>query len=1042
MRTIFTPRSGVIFLLLITFSISAHAGELPRFSIGGEVIQGRGVGFAKAGGDTINLMSTHDDPTNGPGEPYYYGDFENESGSPNWNEWTHYDITQPFMTHWNVSNYNQADPLNHAAWCGDIAIPACTMNDTVGGYGNNWHDLLEFRQTVAYPDLSTTVTVTATLIHDSEPGYDFTYLSYRYDDQPHADIQSWDGTGTEAANGSVTYLPVEYVDGTDIVVTFRFRSDGGYSDHDCFFPSSGGCQVDDINVNILNGLFEADFFEDFEHDGAPDDFGLWDVAFLTGVGDFANIWEGLQDIDPCRSNSSPQVAFIDDGQVVPGTGGSECLNWCYGPGGYIVTTTGGLGGPNGHIHTAIESPVMDWPAPPAGEAQYDGIRYTFGVYQHEDLSHDAPGIFYTWGIRSADTDGSAGNGVQTIGLQGWQDRNFVYMGNPEYFRRSNDVPNMMNPGRDEVQVQLAVFEIGWIWNFIGNDGYPAPYFDNVTVKVYPHLGPGMSAREIDLAQDNFPERGTIDTEDLGSHSVRFDMAHNISTSNHLRNDPGDSIVIHASPLRAGAELDGPPELHYIVKRNPVFDPYRTAGLPALGWVAGMPAVGLSGIVTPGRWAFDLPDTGFLFPGDILHYYISATDAIGGTGGSDPQTSLIPPDTTGFSRAYDWRERYNSSFTVQALPSIHEDVFGGHEQPKVLFINDFGDRGGENKWHGALMDLGFLLGQEYDTYYVNSPSSGIGNGIGGRANHLLLSGYDEVLYTCGDLSRYTITNGDYTNDAGDDVGTLKNWLDLGRKDMFLTGDNLAWDLAQSGIATHDFLENYLGLSLVTSHVRPFLDNQTSPLVKVVPGNPIFFDLQSWIAYGGCFGLNTFDGVLPLGAGTRLAEFSDPSGSSGSYPYSAATLNVRNPGPDQSRIVSMPVDLMFVYTDPDGIPSGIADRTRLLGDVLQYFGAVGSSDPSDVGLPGIPFQAKNHPNPFNPKTTITFAMPRAGHVDLKVFNVRGQLVKTLVDGVRPAGAGQVAVWDGTDDRGSAAASGVYFYEVRAGGEVRIGKMTLLK
>ena len=210
----------------------------------------------------------------------------------------------------------------------------------------------------------------------------------------------------------------------------------------------------------------------------------------------------------------------------------------------------------------------------------------------------------------------------------------------------------MNPGRDEVQVQLAVNELGYIWGWDGNNGTPAPYFDNVTVKVFPYVGPGMSVREADLAQDNFPERGTIDFGDLGSHSVRFDMAQNISPASHLRNDPGDSLVAHIVAVREGAELDGPPKLHYLLSRNEIFTAaMRTAGLPDQGFTEGMPAVGAGGQAEPDMWAFDLPDTGFLFPGDVLHYYISATDAIGGTGGTDPQTAFMPADTTGFSTGF-------------------------------------------------------------------------------------------------------------------------------------------------------------------------------------------------------------------------------------------------------------------------------------------------------------------------------------------------------------------------------------------------------
>ena len=223
------------------------------------------------------------------------------------------------------------------------------------------------------------------------------------------------------------------------------------------------------------------------------------------MGDFAKIWTGLDDIDPCFTNTTPQVAFIDDGIVVQGTGGSDCINWCYGPAGYIVNTLGGLAGPDEHLHNAIESPVMAWPAPKDGTGpDDDGILLIFEVMRHEDFSRDSPGIFYTWGVRSADTDNSAGNGVQDITAQGWKDRNFVFMGGPDYFRHIDFATDLMNPGRDEIQVQLTAFELGWVWGLTGNDGYPAPYFDNVTVKVYPHLGPGMSARELDLAQDNFP----------------------------------------------------------------------------------------------------------------------------------------------------------------------------------------------------------------------------------------------------------------------------------------------------------------------------------------------------------------------------------------------------------------------------------------------------------------------------------------------------------------------------------------------------------
>ena len=1034
----------LILILVVSFATFVQADEILRFTIGSGVIHGGSPDHAKAGGDTINLMAARNDPTNGPGEPIYIGDFEDVNGNPAWNGWTHWDITQETETHWVVSNYNQPDPLNHAAWCGDINIAACDTNDLQGGYGNSWHDVLEFRRTVPHPGSSTTLNISAAMIYDTEPAYDYIYLSYRYHAQPYANLQIWDGSGSVTVNGSVTYISPEYIDGTDVALYFRFKSDGGWSDEDCSFPSVGACQVDDINVNLVNDIYSEDFFEDFENGADENDFGVWEVAFPPGVGDFSHIWSGLNDIDPCRTNHSPQVAFIDDGIVVPGTGGSECINWCYGPGGYIVNTTGGLAGPMDHLHIQIESPVMDWPAPSSGTGpDDDGIIFRFGVYRHEDLSSDAPGVFYTWGVRSADTDGSGGQGIQDITERGWQDRSFVIYGGPDYTRGGDDVTDLMNQGRDVVQVSLGVYELGWIWYWTGNDGYPAPYFDNVTVKIFPYAGPGMSARELDMAQDNFPERGSIDTGDLGSHSVRFDSANNISWAGHLRNDPGDSMVVDIVPVRVGAGFDGDPVMHYIVDRNPVFDASR-GPQPAVGTSVAMPAVGSSGSPTPGKWAFDLPDTGFLYPGDVLHYYITATDAIGGVGGTDPQTSLMPADTTGFSTGFGDPMGYHPTFTVRALPGIRGDGFGGFEQPRILFINDFANRGGENEWYTAWNNLGCVVDEDYDVYYVNAPSSGVGNGIGGRANSILLEGYTEIFYTCGDLSVNTIANGDFNNDASDDVGTLTAWLDLGGRDMFLTGDDLVKDLAQAGSATMNFMETCMGVGLFSHDIRPLIGNQTTPMVGVMPFNPVFNgSLQSWITYGGCMGMNTFDAVEVKTGSVRLAEFFDPAGQAGAYTYSAATLTSSVGLMGTSRVISLPYDLMYIYTDPATAGNYLPGRARLLGDVLQYFGVAGGGDPSGTEeLPGITFRTSHYPNPFNPSTTIKYSMPRAGHLKLSIYNVRGHLVKTLIDGHRPAGANQTIVWDGSDNLGSSAASGVYFYEAGALGDVRIGKMTLLK
>jgi hypothetical protein len=86
-------------------------------------------------------------------------------------------------------------------------------------------------------------------------------------------------------------------------------------------------------------------------------------------------------------------------------------------------------------------------------------------------------------------------------------------------------------------------------------------------------------------------------------------------------------------------------------------------------------------------------------------------------------------------------------------------------------------------------------------------------------------------------------------------------------------------------------------------------------------------------------------------------------------------------------------------------------------------------------------QNYPNPFNPVTTIRFEIPAAQHVTVAVYSVRGELVRTLLDGRRNGGAREVS-WDGRDQRGAPVHSGVYFYTIRAGGFTESRRMVLLK
>ncbi len=104
--------------------------------------------------------------------------------------------------------------------------------------------------------------------------------------------------------------------------------------------------------------------------------------------------------------------------------------------------------------------------------------------------------------------------------------------------------------------------------------------------------------------------------------------------------------------------------------------------------------------------------------------------------------------------------------------------------------------------------------------------------------------------------------------------------------------------------------------------------------------------------------------------------------------------------------------------------VGDGTTPVGDTPVAFGLQGAV-----------------PNPFNPQTMIHYSLPVSGHVDLRLYDIQGRLVRSLVDGIRSSGANQ-ARWDGRDDSGRSVASGTYFARLRSGGEATVKSMVLVR
>ena len=96
---------------------------------------------------------------------------------------------------------------------------------------------------------------------------------------------------------------------------------------------------------------------------------------------------------------------------------------------------------------------------------------------------------------------------------------------------------------------------------------------------------------------------------------------------------------------------------------------------------------------------------------------------------------------------------------------------------------------------------------------------------------------------------------------------------------------------------------------------------------------------------------------------------------------------------------------------------------------------------AALPTVFALSPNYPNPFNPETALRLHLPERSAVELAVYDVTGQRVRTLLGGEFAAGV-HMAVWDGRDQVGYEVASGTYFARLRAGNKVQVRKMTLLR
>lgn len=176
----------------------------------------------------------------------------------------------------------------------------------------------------------------------------------------------------------------------------------------------------------------------------------------------------------------------------------------------------------------------------------------------------------------------------------------------------------------------------------------------------------------------------------------------------------------------------------------------------------------------------------------------------------------------------------------------------------------------------------------------------------------------------------------------------------------------------------------------------------------------------------------------------------------FPATALATPVRKHGEERVFIALLGMDsiecsnvevgtMEYVLKDVDQLLEDKVELLLVFGEVLDSKGKIKKIKGIKYKQDEVPvyrnYLAVNYPNPFNPTTTIEYSVANDSHVNLSVYDVNGQLVRTLINGFKVKNNYRV-IWDGKNNMGSDVASGVYFYRLKTDSFARARKLILLR
>lgn len=302
------------------------------------------------------------------------------------------------------------------------------------------------------------------------------------------------------------------------------------------------------------------------------------------------------------------------------------------------------------------------------------------------------------------------------------------------------------------------------------------------------------------------------------------------------------------------------------------------------------------------------------------------------------------------------------------------------------------------------------GEAFETDYYAPALSGTGRSFGiwdrsaAEMTAELLNNFDAVVWNVG-FNFPTLDD--------DDRAALATYLDAGGA-LFISGQDVGWDHNDQGGAAILWYRNYLNANYIA-------DDTNDYTLYGVPGDAISDGMSITISGGdGANNQEYPDDIDPYDADAHVI-LSYNASQNGAIAADTGTYRV--------------VYLAFGFEAINNATDRAQVMQRSMDWLLPDLTAVPGATPMALRLD------QNLPNPFNPKTDIRFALPAAGAVSLRVFDVEGRQVRVLAEGPYATGEHTVT-WDGKNDAGQTVPSGVYFYRLAGDTESRTRKMLMMK